>query len=178
MRGKNTPPEVVYQVLASYATTHSFSETARNMGMAITTVEKIVKDNRDNPEYVRLCNETKKNFAEKATEIIDKGLELINRRISVALDKQAELETLIDEIDASSTEEMSYQAKMNAINLIRETQIQKIKDISTTVGTLYDKRALAQGDSTQNINFATNSETFDKLALLSGYEKKAETDDE
>ncbi len=180
MRGKKASPETVYKVLASYATTHNYSETARNLGMAMTTVEKIVKENKDNPEFVKLCDETKKSFAEKATSIIDKGLELINRRLSVALDKQAELETLIEEIDATSTEEMSYQAKINAINLIRETQIQKIKDISTTVGTLYDKRALAQGDSTQNINFATNSETFDKLASLSGYEKveKAGEDDE
>lgn len=174
-RGKQTPPEVVYQVLTSWATTHNYSQTARDLGMAMTTVEKIVKDNKDKPEFVRLCDEKKKDFADKATEIIDKGLELINRRLSVALDKQDELDRLIYEIENTDEEELSYKQKMTAINLIRETQIQKIKDISTAVGTLYDKRALAKGETTQNLGFATNFD-LDKLIDIAGYKKKGDNE--
>jgi predicted transcriptional regulator len=176
-RGKKTSPEVIYKVMTSWASTNNYSETARDLGMAMTTVEKIVKDNKDKPEFVKLCDEKKKDFAEKATEIIDKGLELINRRLSVALDKQDELDRLIDEIENTDEEELSYKQKVTAINLIRETQIQKIKDISTAVGTLYDKRALARGESTQNVDFATNSETVGKLLEIAGYTKKEADND-
>lgn len=53
--------------------------------------------------------------------------------------------------------------------------------LTTAMGTLFDKRALSRGEMTQNVNFATNSETFDKLASLSGYgkiEEKADSNDE
>lgn len=149
-RGKQTPPEVVYQVLTSWATTNNYSETGRALGIPESTVRKIVDDNKDKEEFAELCDKKKKDFADKATEIIDKGLELINRRLSIALDKQAELDKLLDEISDSDEEEISYKQKMSAISLIQETQIQKIKDISTTIGTLYDKRALAKGESTNN----------------------------
>lgn len=170
-RGKQTPPETIYKVMMSWAVTNNYSETARDLGMAMTTVEKIVKDNKDKPEFVKLCDEKKKDFADNATKIIDKGLRLIDRRLSLALDKQDELDKLIDEIEKCGDDELTYQQKVSAINLIRETQIQKIKDITTAIGTLYDKRALARGESTQNVDFATNSETIGKLLEIAGYTK-------
>lgn len=171
-KGKQTPPEVVYQVLTSWATTNNYSETARDLNMAESTVRKIVADNKDKPEFATLCDEKKKDFADKASAIIDKGLKILDMRLSTALDKQYELDRLIDEIDSADEEEIPYKQKMRAISLIEEAQIQKIKDISTMIGTLYDKRALARGESTQNVDFATNSETVGKLLEIAGYTKK------
>lgn len=175
-KGKQTPPEVIYKVMTSWAVTNNYSETARVLNMPMTTVEKIVKDNKDKPEFVRLCDEKKADFADKASRIIDKGLELIDRRLTLALDSQDKLDKLIDEIDSTSEEEMSYKEKISAINLIREAQLQKIKDVTTAVGTLYDKRALARGETTQNIDFATNSETIGKLLEIAGYSKVKKDD--
>lgn len=175
-RGKQTPPETIYKVMTSWAVTSNYSETARELGMAESTVRKIVSDNKNKDEFAELCDEKKKDFADKATAIIDKGLELIDRRLSLALDKQDKLDKLIDEIEVCSDDEMTYQQKISAVNLIRETQIQKIKDITTAIGTLYDKRALAKGESTQNIDFATNSETIGKLLEIAGYSKVKEND--
>jgi hypothetical protein len=176
MRGKKTSLEDIYKVMTSYAVTGNYSETARELDMPMTTVEKIVKDNKDNPEFVKLCDEKKKDFAETATVIIDKGLKILDMRMSMALDMQDKLDKLIDEIDSTSEEEMSYKDKISAINLIRETQIQKIKDISTMIGTLYDKRALAKGETTQNLGFVANPETVDKLLEIAGYSKVKEDD--
>lgn len=176
-KGKQTPPEVVYQVMTSWATTNNYSETARDLNMPESTIRKIVSDNKDKPEFATLCDEKKKDFADKATAIIDKGLKILDMRLSTALDKQHELDKLIDEIDSADEEEIPYKQKMRAISLIEEAQIQKIKDISTMIGTLYDKRALARGESTQNVDFATNSETVGKLLEIAGY-KKVERDDE
>lgn len=59
---------------------------------------------------------------------------------------------------------------------IEEEVVDRDKDIplnhlTTAMGTLYDKRALSRGESTQNIDFATNV-SLDKLAEISGFAKK------
>ena len=134
-KGKKTSPEVIYQVMTSWAMTNNFSQTARDLNMAVTTVEKIVKDNKDKEEFVRLCNDKKDSFVEKADEIIDILLERIVK------------EATNDEKDIP------------------------LNQLTTALGTVYDKRALAKGESTQNVGFATNF-NIDKLAEIAGYSKK------
>ena len=134
-KGKKTSPEVIYQVMTSWAMTNSFSQTARDLNMAVTTVEKIVKDNKDTEEFVKLCNDKKDSFVKKADEIIDILLERIVR------------EATNDEKDIP------------------------LNQLTTALGTVYDKRALAKGESTQNVGFATNF-NIDKLAEIAGYSKK------
>lgn len=61
---------------------------------------------------------------------------------------------------------------------ITETVADNEKDIplhhlTTAIGTLYDKRALSRGETTQNIDFATNFD-LDKLINIAGYQKKAD----
>ena len=50
-----------------------------------------------------------------------------------------------------------------------------LNHLTTAMGTLYDKRALSQGDLTQNVGFATNI-SLDKLAEISGFAKKDDTE--
>ena len=140
MRGKKTSPEDIYKVMTSYVVTGNYSETARELGMPMTTVEKIVKDNRDNPEFVKLCDEKKEEFSDKASRIIDKAL--------------ARLEKAIED----------------------EEEYIPVNQLTTAIGTLYDKRALAKGEMTQNINFATNPETVGKLLEIAGYSKVKDND--
>lgn len=113
-KGKKTSPEVIYQVMTSWAMTNNFSQTARDLNMAVTTVEKIVKDNKDKEEFVRLCNDKKDSFVEKADEIIDILLERIVRE---ATNNEKEI---------------------------------PLNQLTTALGTVYDKRALAKGESTEN----------------------------
>ena len=113
-RGKKTSPETIYKVMTSWAITNNFSQTARDLGMAITSVEKIVKDNKDKDEYVKLCKDKRDTFAEKATQIIDI---LLERIIKEATDEEKDI---------------------------------PLNQLTTALGTVYDKRALAQGESTEN----------------------------
>ncbi len=113
-KGKKTDNETIYKIMISMFSTNNFSETGRQLGIATTTVEKIYKDNKDKPEFVKLCNEKKEEFVDKANTIIDKAL----KRLEKALDDEDE--------------------KIPVNNL------------STVIGTLYDKRALAKGESTSN----------------------------
>jgi hypothetical protein len=116
-KGKKTDNETIYKIMVSMFSTNNFSETGRQLGIATTTVEKIYKDNKDKPEFVKLCNEKKEEFTDKASRLIDKAL----KRLEEALDN-------------------------------KEDKI-PVNNLSTVIGTLYDKRALAKGESTANNKF-------------------------
>lgn len=171
MRGKKTSPEVIYKVMTSYAITNNYNETARNLGMAVATVKNIVDDNENAEEFKKLRIEKREEFSEKASEIIDKGLLLLNRRLNRAIEEEEQLDDLIEEVYSMDDEEMSQQSKTATVNKIRNMQLHNLKDITTAIGTLYDKRALSKGEMTQNVGFATNL-SIDKLAEISGFAKK------
>jgi len=152
-KGKQKDKLTVYKIMVSYFATNNFSETARILKIPQTTVETIVKRNRNKPEFVKLCDEKKIVFADTATEIINKGLKLLNRRMDIALDREAELDELIADIYAADKGDIPPEEKNKLMSKIRTLQIQKIGEITTAIGTLYDKRALALGESTENVTF-------------------------
>lgn len=170
-RGKKTDYDTVYKIMVSWFSTHNYSETARQLNMPITTVKDIVNDNIDKPDFVNLRKEKENEFADKATEIIEKGLILLNRRLNRAINEEESLDELIDEVWDIDDDEMSYRDKDKLVNKIKTLQLQNIKDITTAIGTLYDKRALSKGEMTQNVGFATNFDVS-KLAEIAGFSKK------
>lgn len=149
-RGKKTSPEVIYQIMTSWMTTNNYKETARDLELPISTVKSIVDKNRDNPEFVKLRNEKMSEFADLASEIIQKGMTLLNKRFDRAIASEEDLDILIDEIFATEREEISQDEKNRLVNKIRALQLTDIKAITTAIGTMYDKRALAKGESTDN----------------------------
>ena len=152
-KGKKTDNETIYKVMISMFSTNNFSETARQLDMPITTVEKIYKENKDKEEFVKLCNEKKEEFAEKATRIINKATSLMEQRIDLATEHENELEELIDEIWMTDKKEMNETKKKALVAKIAGMQLYSIKELSVAIGTMYDKRALAKGESTVNNKF-------------------------
>ena len=75
---------------------------------------------------------------------------LLNRRFDRALNSEADLDILIDEIFAADKTELTQNEKDKLIGKIRALQLQDIRAVTTAIGTLFDKRALANGESTQN----------------------------
>ncbi len=139
-RGKKTSPEVIYQVMTSYAITNNLSETARQTNMPFGTVKNIVDNNKNADEFKILQDQKRDEFNEKASAIIDKLLERITSEV--------------DNVDKDIP----------------------LNHLTTAMGTLYDKRALNRGESTNNIGLATNL-SLDKLAEISGFSKKDDDDE-
>lgn len=171
MRGKKTAPGVIYQVMALWFTNYNMRETARLLDLPLSTVKGIVDENKNAETFAELRTQKQKEFSDKATEVIEKGLLLLNRRLERAIEEEETLDELIDDIEDIDDKEMSYQTKQATINKIRSMQLHNLKDLTTAIGTLYDKRALSQGELTQNVGFATNFD-IDKLAGISGFKKK------
>ena len=114
-RGKKTPPEVIYQIMVSWAVTDSYKETAGALGLPVSTVKTIVDKNKDEPEFEKLRTEKREEFSKTSSRIIVKAL---NR-----------LERDIDDEDKDIP----------------------VNQLTTVIGTLFDKRALAEGTSTDNV---------------------------
>ena len=147
-RGKKTSYEDMQRMFISYAQTGNFAETAKKLGFSANTVKGVILKNKDKNEFANLLNKNKKAFADKATTIIDKGLNLIERRLDRAIEHEEALDEIIYEIERDS--ELSEKTKISAIRKIRELQLQSAKDLAVLVGTMYDKRALSQDESTEN----------------------------
>ena len=170
-RGKKTPPEVVYQIMTSWVITNNYKETARELDLPYMTVKSIVDKNRDKPEFVKLRNEKMNEFSSRASEIIQKGLTLLNKRLDRAIASEEDLDILIDEIYATDKEELSQDEKNRLVNKIRTLQVQNMKDITTAIGTQFDKKALADGKPTERTEII-GGDKLSKLAELAGYERK------
>lgn len=82
MRGKKTAPELIYKVMVSYAITHNNMETSRQLNIPESTVRKIVEDNKNSEEFVKLCEEKQDEFAEKTSKLIDKLLDRLDDELN------------------------------------------------------------------------------------------------
>ena len=80
-RGKKTPPETIFAIMASWAVTDNPAETARQLKLPETTVRDIIEANKDKPEFVELRKEKREEFSAKASRIIDKALDRLERDI-------------------------------------------------------------------------------------------------
>lgn len=157
--------------MTSWTVTNNYKETARDLDLPYMTVKSIVDKNKDKPEFVKLRNEKMSEFSIRASEIIQKGLTLLNKRLDRAIASEEDLDLLIDEIYATDKEELSQDEKNRLVSKIRTLQIQNMRDITTAIGTLYDKKALADGKPTERTEII-GGEKLSKLAELAGYAKR------
>lgn len=155
-KGKKTNPEDITKILTSYAITNSYSETSKQLNIPYSTVKDIVDKNKDTEEFVKLREEKKELFSTRANSIIDKALDLLDRRYTTALKNQKVLEELLLEVIATDDEEISNQEKKAIIRKINKLEINSLSEITTSMGTLFDKMRLATGETTENNEFNVN----------------------
>lgn len=148
-RGKKYSDEIKEKAYFMYATSGNINEVSKELNVPYATIAGWIKAKaRDAPdEFDKLRDEKKKDFIEQSSSIIDKGLSILNRRFDRALNQEIELDMLIDEIASSDNDEISPKQKENLIRKIKSLELPDVKALTTAIGTLYDKRALAKGEN-------------------------------
>ncbi len=149
-RGQKTSNEIVYKVMLSVFSTGNYSETARQLNIPVGTVEDIYKRNIDKEEFTKLRKEKNDEFIENASRIINKATQLLERRLDTALESQNELDKIIDQVFEIDEKDMNEKKKKAIITKIERIQLYNLSEITTALGTVYDKRNLAEGKSTVN----------------------------
>lgn len=153
-RGSKVDNEKIQEIIASYALTNNYNKTAKEVGVAANTVKNVInKQKEENPEeYAKVCEEKKELFSQKANRVIDKAMNLLERRFDTALENEDTIEELINVImtDDSSDEKTSYQEKLAIAKRLGRLQINSLSEITTSMGTLYDKMRLDSDKPTEN----------------------------
>lgn len=166
-RGVKTDKQTEYDIMTSYALTNSYNATGKEFNVSHTTVKDIIDRNYD--EYVKIQQEKKEDFVNRSNRIIDKMTNLLDRRVTRALDKEDEIDNTIDfifSIDENAEdkdEKMTYKEKIELVKKLNKISINNMNEITTSMGTIYDKTRIAQGKDSSNetpditINIVDNS---------------------
>lgn len=100
-------------------------------------------------EFIGLVDRYKAEFIDKSWDIIRTAETLIERRLKRAVESEDKLDEVISLIDGS---DISDKAKTDLINKIRTAKVDDIVKLSTVLGTLYDKQALANKEATSIVD--------------------------
>ena len=149
-RGKKTDTLTIYKIMLSVFTTNNYSETARLLNIPEKTVETIYKKNINKEEFTKLRQEKREEFVDRADRIVNKGTELLEKKLTLALEKQEDLEMLIDEVMNVKDDDMKYKEKVDTIKKISKLQLNNLSELTTTVGIIYDKKILSKNNNNQD----------------------------
>ena len=157
-RGVKIDNKKIQEVMASYALTNSYNATAKECGVSANSVKNIINKQKaeNSEEFAKVCEEKKELFSDRANRIINKSLSLIEDRIDTARENQAELEEIIQMVWEQDKKELNETQKKTIVNKIAKMQLNSLSELTTAMGTLYDKMRLANGESTENNKFEVN----------------------
>lgn len=152
-RGIKTDNKKVQEIIASYALTNSYNKTAKDVKVSPNTVKNVIKKQKEtnSEEFAKVCEEKKELFQDKANKIINKSLMLLDKRFNKALEDEDTIDEIIQMIYSYDKEEMNEVEKKSIVSKLRKVQLNSLSEITTSMGTLYDKMRLAKGESTGNI---------------------------
>lgn len=156
-RGVKTNNKKIAEIMASYALTNSYNKTAKECKVSDSTVKKIILSNQE--EFGKVQEQKKEEFSTRANRIVDKSLELLERRFDIALNNQDELEALIDEVFAckeDGEDKITRKEKVDIAKKLSRLELNNLSEITTSMGTLIDKSRLIDGKSTENNKFEVN----------------------
>ena len=115
---------------------------------------------------VEVRNKKKEEFVNNAWKLIGDSLEVAQKRITRAKDLEDNIDIVAEAIkkNAGKIEEETGIGWFDLLNLIRELQAlktPKISELSTLIGTIYDKQALANKEATAIIDGQLNFKKFE-----------------
>lgn len=149
-RGQKIDAELKEQAIALLTTTNNIAEVARQLNIKENTLRTWKKQleegtNKESKDFVELREKKKKEFVETAWANIELASAIINKKLARALLKEDLLDSLLVE---AQKETVGSDARKTMAKNIATMKLDDIGKLSTTLGTLYDKQALANGEAT------------------------------
>ena len=145
---RRAPEDIERDVLAGWAVYKTYAGAAREAGCSPGTAKKIILAHEGDRAYQETVQVTQAALAERIEGLLDKALVLFDRKIMRALEGEDVLEAAIREI--SDDDSLKGGVRADVLAKLRAAEIHRLSDVTTAIGTLYDKRALARGEATEN----------------------------
>lgn len=145
------------------------SYVAKELGLPYTTVKtwenKFIKEGKkqidetqegttektssvDEHNLVMLRHKKKEEFINSAWDIIDLGKQILHRRFRRALESEDKLDDLEKELMSLPNTDLSTEQKKALAKKLSIIKVEDVGKLTTALGTLYDKQALANGEAT------------------------------
>lgn len=103
----------------------------------------------ESPEEFNAAREARKEeFASRAWESIRMAHDLIDKRIRRALEQEEQMDRIVEEIERLPEKEVTDYDRRELRKLMSNIRVDDVAKISTVMGVLYDKQALASKDAT------------------------------
>ncbi len=145
MRGKKFTQDVVEQALALYATCGNIETVSKELNIPSNTIWVWLHSEKNKDKFEELRNKKKQEFVENAWRIIGKANELLERKLDIALSNQVELQDLL----ANVRNQLTAPEYNELVKKIKAIEIDNLSNLTTAIGTLYDKQALCNKEATQ-----------------------------
>ena len=170
-KGQRISQEQIEVMRAYLATGNSLAETARRMGLPKSTVatwkkrfesEDVHSDEQartekgaparvgDGRTFEELRTFNKERFIAKAGDIVTSTQELIRYNLEKAYEQRDKIDKIIDLL-AERGNVLSDKELRKVLLTLLELKLPDIGKLSSVMGTMYDKRALACGEPTENV---------------------------
>lgn len=148
-------------------TTMSVKAVSENLDIPENTLRDWKKNaEKINPEFVELRNKKKEEFVESSWRIIEKANKLIEKKIDRALSAEEGIDKIMKK--AKGNESLDKDDIVTLTKNINKLGIENIGQVSTVIGTLYDKQALINKEATTRLG--ADKELEEVLKNLQGEE--------
>ena len=173
MQGKGFGDNVKEKILAELAAGTSISDLARRYKIAKSTISgwKKALNNPGNQqkldEFEQLRTEKKKEFIKGAWELIDDSLAVAKTRMSRARRLEQNIDILVEAIKKNNGEitkdtGLAWFDLLDIIKELHSLKNPKLSEISTLIGTIYDKQAVASNEATSKTEHSVTIEDYVK----------------
>ena len=135
----------------------SLSQVSKELSIPKTTLLYWQKEfdknatEQNEPTIEQLRTNKKKEFAEMAWKSINKIQTLLERRLERAVQSEDKIDELLFEILELDGKDLTKDQRKALYQKISSIKVESVKELAVVLGTLYDKQALANNESTQNI---------------------------
>ena len=161
-RGKKYDAATKEKALAFMAASNNLEETSRQLNIPVTTLHTWkTKAEKESLEFVELRNKRKQGFINDAWDGIDKSKRLLLRKLERALTDEEKLDALLAEFE-SLDKELSKEQRSAMYKKFAALKLEDIGKLTTVLGTLYDKQALASEEATSIIKGTITLEDYVK----------------
>ena len=151
--------ELKEKILAEIATGTPMTQLSSKYDIPVSTIgtwkgDAIKKDD----EFENLRNKRKTEFVNNAWDLINDSMAVASKRIKRSKDFEENIDIVASAIKKHSNE-ISKETGLgwfDLLNLIKELQTlknPKIGELTTLIGTMYDKQAVAEGKPTEIVEF-------------------------
>ena len=162
-KGKKYNDDIKEQALALLSVNNNVGEVAKQLGLPYSTVYQWLHtpNEKDSEKIEKLRNENKEKFIKQSWDIIGKAQKLIDKRMNRAIEFENEIDALIDRIAIDDS--LTDAEIKSIITKIKKLKLESATELSTVIGTLYDKQALANKEATSIVDGNIGIKKFEDL---------------